>query len=113
MPHLVHFLLRHALIGFALAIVFVGLLLALDVARLGSLILASPTGVIAAFVLTFSIGVTFASVQMGFAVMLLSETDTGPRGGRGKPIPALRPAFARLFCVRGRKPGSSRMMVQH
>lgn len=113
MPHLVRFLMRHALIGFALAIVFVGALLALDVARLGSLIWVSPTGVIAAFVLTFSIGVTFASVQMGFAVMLLSETDTGPKSGRGKPTPAPRPAFARMRSVRGRKSGTSRMMVQH
>lgn len=94
MPHLVRFLLRHALIGLALAVIFVGALLAFDVARLGSLIAASPIGVVAALVLTVSVGITFASVQMGFAIMLLADGDEGDGGGRRAPVAPLRPARA-------------------
>lgn len=84
MPILVRFLLRHALIGFALAMVFVGALLAFDVARLGSLVWASPSGGLAVAALTFALGLTFGSVQMGVAVMLLGEDDDRPARGGGR-----------------------------
>ena len=104
MPHLVRFLMRHALIGFALAILFVGALLAFDVARLGSLVRASSTGGLAALILVFSVGVTFSSVQMGFAVMLLASRDEEPGSGRRRTIPARRLRLAELR-VPGRRTG--------
>jgi len=79
MPHMVRFLLRHAIIGFAVAAVFVAALVLLDVARLGSLAHTSADGPFALALLVFALGLTFASVQMGFAVMLL------PRAGDDHP----------------------------
>jgi hypothetical protein len=78
LPKLVRFLFRHALIGFGLAIVFVGLLLAFDIGGIATLITSSSSGVLATAVLTFSMGLTFSSVQMGFAVMFLAKRDDTP-----------------------------------
>lgn len=84
MPHLVRFLIRHALIGFAIAFGFVCLFLALDLHGLRTLMVASPDGVLAAAVLAFAMGLTFGSVQMGVAVMLLPrEANATPPGGKG------------------------------
>jgi hypothetical protein len=92
MPYLVRFLLRHALIGVVLAVAFVGVLLALDIAGLGTLMWQSPSGPVAAFALTVALSVTFGSAQMGFAVMLLPEDDAPrPRDGghrSGQLLPA-------------------------
>ncbi len=105
MPRLVVFLARHAAIGFAVAAVFVGALVALDVYGLGSLMRASADGALALSVLTFAVGLTFASAQMGFAVMLMSEREDGGRGGRRatlrlSPRPVLQPV--RVVARRGR-----------
>ncbi len=104
MPILVRFLLWHALIGFAVALVFVAALLAFDVARLGTLVWASPSGAIALAALTFALGLTFGSVQMGVAVMLLGEDEDRPTGGSGRRA-ALAPLVHRLVpAVSGRRP---------
>ena len=102
MPTLVRFLLRHALIGFVLAMVFVGALLAFDVARLGTLVWASPSGGLAVAALTFALGLTFGSVQMGVAVMLLGEDNDRPTRGGGRRA-TLAPAVRRLVPVVVRK----------
>lgn len=73
LPVLVRFLMRHALIGFGIAILFVAALLGVDAKGLRTLMLASPDGLLAAGVLTFAMGLTFSSVQMGIAVMLLPD----------------------------------------
>lgn len=78
-PRLITFLLRHALIGFAIGIAFVLCLLHLDVGELGTLIGAEPSGLVAASALAFVMGITFGSVQMGFAVMLLPDTEERPQ----------------------------------
>ncbi|MFK8250082.1 hypothetical protein [Ancylobacter terrae] len=95
MPHLVRFLLRHALIGIAIAVLCVGGLISFDIARLGTLVTQSSAGPLAVVALTIALGITFGSVQMGMAVMLLGaeEPDAGP--GRGRPVP-------RLLAVRAR-----------
>jgi hypothetical protein len=107
MPPLVRFLLRHALIGLVLAVVFVGALLAFDIARLGSLIMASPIGLIAVLVLTVSVGITFASVQMGFAIMLLADRDEDDGDGRRAPVARLLPARAPVALRRKPRAGAS------
>ncbi|SON55473.1 hypothetical protein HDIA_1932 [Hartmannibacter diazotrophicus] len=75
LPLLVRFLARHALIGFGIAIAFVTTILMLDIGGLGALVTSSPSGCLAAVVLTFAIGLTFSSVQMGFAIMFLADKD--------------------------------------
>lgn len=80
MPVLVTFLLRHALVGFGISALFVAALTALDVCGLGTLLATSGDGILAVAILTFALGLTFGSVQMGFAVMLLSDRDQPPRG---------------------------------
>ncbi len=75
LPLLVRFLIRHALIGFGLALVFVALLLALDIGGIATLIFASSSAALALIILVFSMAVTFSSVQMGFAVMFLREDE--------------------------------------
>lgn len=99
MPFLVKFLLRHAGIGIGVAAVFVALLVAFDVARLGTLLATSPDGLLAVIVLTFALGITFGSVQMGFAVMLLSTRDEPP-GGRRMRLTRLVPRHARVTAGR-------------
>lgn len=71
MPILVKFMLRHALVGYALAIVFVATLLALDIGGLAGLMRDSSSGILALGLLTFFTGLTFASLQMGIAIMSL------------------------------------------
>ena len=102
MPILVRFLIRHALIGIAVAFVFVGALLAFDVARLGTLVWASPSGGLAVAALTFALGLTFGSVQMGVAVMLLGEDADRPTRGGGRRM-ALAPLVQRLAPVVARR----------
>lgn len=69
MPDLVRFLAHNAAIGFAAAIVFVFFLLVMDINGLWTLVTTTNGGSIAVFILTFFVGLTFASVQMGIAVM--------------------------------------------
>lgn len=83
MPPLVRFMLMHAAVGFAIAFVFVGVILAVDLSGLRSLMLGSDYGLLALFMLTFFSGLTFASVQMGLAVMMLSDDEAAtPPGAR-------------------------------
>lgn len=103
MPHLVVYLMRHAALGLAAAVSFVALLVGFDIANLGTLMRSSPDGLLAVAVLTFGVSVTFCSVQMGIAVMLLDDNDDEPRGpGGGRhfvrdfsraPQPRLRAPF--------------------
>ena len=73
MPILVKFMLRHALVGYAAAIIFVAAILALDLGGLATLVSTSRFGVLAVAMLTFFTGLTFASLQMGIAVMSLKD----------------------------------------
>lgn len=114
MPHLVRFLMRHALIGLGLAILFVGTLVLLDVARLGTLVTQSSSGIVALVALTCAVGITFGSVQMGFAIMLLGEDKDGPEGGRRRRVrrPFLRPVFARVRAGRDAREDSRRVVLR-
>ena len=74
-PDHVKFLIRHALIGFAIGVGAVVLIVAGDVGRLGSLIAASSQRWLALGLLGFLFGLTFGSVQMGFAIMLMPYNE--------------------------------------
>lgn len=100
MPKLLQFLLVHAVIGFGVAGLFVSALILLDIGGFATLVSRSDIAPLAVSVLTFFLGLTFASVQMGVAVMLLpKENDPGPRGGRRVPA-VLVPAYAKASARR-------------
>ena len=73
MPRLLTLLLKNLALGFAVALLFVGLLIWSDTAGLGRLVAESSHGWLAAALLAFFTGLTFASVQMGVAVMGLGK----------------------------------------
>lgn len=69
----VRFLLHHLFGGVIGAVAFMGLIMAFDLAGLRGLILGSPHGWVAGGLLLFGLVVTFGSVAMGAAVMLLGR----------------------------------------
>ncbi|QGX98998.1 hypothetical protein EI983_12245 [Roseovarius faecimaris] len=83
MPKLIRMYIINCAIGFALAAVFVGMLLWFNIANLWHLISTSDKGWIALLVLWISNGVIFAGVQFGIAVMRMKDDDDddGPGGG--------------------------------
>jgi len=92
-PELVRFLVRHAAVGFAISAGFVGLILAADPNGIGTLLTGADGHPLPLVLLWFFCGLTFASVQMGAAVMLLGADDDR-RGSRAPAAPAgliLRP----------------------
>ncbi|WJS85830.1 hypothetical protein [Paracoccus sp. TOH] len=100
MPQLIRLYIVSIAIGFALALVFTGLLLALDVAGLRHLTSATRGGWIAVLMLTVFHTILFSGVQFGIRVMLMAQGE-GPRGGhrqrirrRPAPAPAAVPASA-------------------
>lgn len=89
MPKLIRFLARHAAFGFIIAVITVSLMMMSDFAQLRTLIMASDIGWLALFMLTFFLGLTLASVQMGIAIVLLDERHGDPgRPQRGRVLPA-------------------------
>ena len=80
MPKLISFLARHAAIGFAVAIAVVTLMMIADFAALRTLMMASDVGLLSLFLLTFFLGLTLSSVQMGVALILLNERPLGRNG---------------------------------
>lgn len=100
MPKLVRFLLVHAALGFGLAIAFTAVLLTYDVSGLARLIARDRAGWLAVSVLTFVLGLTFGSLQMGAAVML---SHRGGEDGHPGPGTGLR-SIASLFLAPQRVP---------
>jgi hypothetical protein len=82
MPKLVRLYITSVAIGFAVAAVFVALLIGLDVARLGHLVLGTEMGWLAGLMLFLFNGLVFAGVQFGIAVMSLADRPEPPAGGR-------------------------------
>lgn len=73
----------NALWGGMLGVAFVGGVIALDLGHLRKLLTFSTDGLIALGLLTIGSIVTFASVVMGGAVMMMGRKDEkGPRGGK-------------------------------
>ena len=71
------FVIKHTAFGFGLSAIFVTVLVWTDVAQLRTLFAASPVGWLAAFLLFFFTGLTFASVQLGIAIMQLGREQGG------------------------------------
>lgn len=95
LPRLARLFLVNALIGCGLAMAFTALLIVLDVANLGHLILTSPQGWLAVVMLVWFFTITFGSVQIAIRVMALAERDEPPTGGRRQRVtPAVVPVAA-------------------
>lgn len=78
-PELLKFLLRNALIGFGVSLVFVCAMVALNVAHLRDLVFNSPDGLIGFVLLVVLNGLTFASVQIALAVFFGPGANDGDR----------------------------------
>jgi len=87
MPRLVHFYIRHVLIGWAIAAAFVAVLIGFDVAGLRHLVFNVSGGWIAAALLFLANASVFGGVQFAIAVMGMAEDD-GPKGGLRLRLPA-------------------------
>jgi hypothetical protein len=98
MPKLVRFYIRHVLIGFALAAVFTGLLLWLNVGNLWHLVTHTAEGPLAAFLLFFFNGIVFGGAQHGVAIMLMAHEDD-TTGGHAPPAVA-KPVPVRITAGR-------------
>ncbi len=99
MPKLVRLYITQVAWGFVISAVFVGVLLALNVANLRHLITGSEIGLIALFMIWFMNGIVFAGVQFAYAIMSMADKPKGPRGGTPvahglKPVPARQKAHA-------------------
>lgn len=71
---LVRYLFTNCMIGVAIGWIIAALVIWLDVASIGTVISQTSEGTLAAGMLLFIMGTTFGMVQMGVAVMALSET---------------------------------------
>jgi len=83
MPKLVSFYIRNILIGFAAALVFVGLLLGLNIANLRHLIMGSDMGFVAVVMLIVFNTIVFGAVQFGIAIMAMADDDDNSNSGGG------------------------------
>lgn len=82
MPKLIRMYIANVAIGFGLSAAFLALMIWLNVAGLGRLILGSDMGLLAALMIFVFQGVVFAGVQFAIAVMRMAEDDdTPPRSG--------------------------------
>ncbi|WP_298846248.1 hypothetical protein [uncultured Ruegeria sp.] len=81
MPKLIRLYITQVVWGFVISAVFVGVLLALNVANLRHLITGSEVGLVALVMIWFMNGIVFAGVQFAYKIMSMAEKPQGPRGG--------------------------------
>ena len=82
MPKLVRLYIVNVLIGFSISALFLGLVLALDLAHLRHLVLETSGGRIAGLQFFLSNGIVFAGEQFAIAAISLAEGQgRGPRAG--------------------------------
>lgn len=92
MPQLIRFMLLHGALGFGISAVFVALLVGTDTGGLATLLHGAESHPLPTLLLWFFCGLTFGSVQIGAALMLLDTDEEPPAGTR---IPAAIPVRAR------------------
>ena len=90
--------------GAALGILFVLAILALDIGGIRTLLVATGDWAIALPLLTMGSVVTFASVAMGGAIMLIPTDDRGPPVGPGLRVNELVPVRVHARMRRPRHP---------
>ena len=104
MPKLIRLYILSVALGFALSAVFLGLLVWLNIAGLGHLVLNTSSGGVAAVMLFVMNGIIFAGVQFAIAIMRLADDDEPPRGGLRAPN-VLRAAPVKV-AAKPRKPSA-------
>jgi hypothetical protein len=82
---LLHLLAINLAAGVTIAALMLGGLLALNPGNLRGLIVADRNGAAALILLGFGLAITFGSVAMGSAIMMLGRKPKEPRGG-GTPL---------------------------
>lgn len=102
---LIPFLIRHGLAGMSAGWLFVGALLGLDVAGLGTLIFAAPDWWLPLGLLLFGISITFSSLAMGAGIMSLGCRDDPTTGVRMRTFGA---RIAAAFTAPRLEPARSR-----
>jgi len=85
MPKLIRLYITQVLVGFALALAFVALLLALDVGGLRHLVLETDMGWLGGVMLVVFHGIIFAGVQFGISIMRMAEDGDPDEPPRGRP----------------------------
>lgn len=85
MPKLVRMYIANVVLGFAIAAVFVALLIGFDIGGLRHLLTGTPSGPLALVMLWVANGIVFAGVQFAIAVMALGTGNSGPDGGKPAP----------------------------
>ncbi|WP_270938279.1 hypothetical protein [Falsiroseomonas oryzae] len=88
LPVAVRFLVSHGMVGFGLSALFVAGLLLTDYTDAAKLLLNSAGHWWPALVLWFFVGLTFGSVQIGVATMLLADDPRQPPPRRGSGAPS-------------------------
>lgn len=90
-------LLVNGMAGALLGIAFVLAILVMDVAQIRTMLAASGEWVVPVGLLTMGSVVTFASVAMGGAIMLMARDDGDCQGGKTwQAPPSGQPALARI-----------------
>ncbi|KEO56241.1 hypothetical protein [Thioclava pacifica] len=87
MPELIRLYIKNVIIGFFIALAFVGLLLWANVGNLRHLILTSDIGYIAMALLVVFNTIVFSGVQFAIAIMRMAEDEDGSGGGKRDGIP--------------------------
>lgn len=100
MPKLIRLYIVNVAIGFGVALAFVVGLIWADVANLRHLILGSDQGMLAFALLVMFHGVVFGGVQFAIAVMRLAEDESGPKGGRRRPLATRIPVRVEAVAAR-------------
>lgn len=95
MPELVRLYIRNIVIGVLLSVVFTTALIALDVAHLRHLVMATQGGFIAIGLLLLFNALVFAGVQFAIAVMRMGDRPRKPGGGLRAPAVMGRPVAAK------------------
>lgn len=97
---LLRFLAGHLVVGVTVGWTLLGLLLALDIGGLWTLISASPEAPVALVMLAIFFAITFGSLAMGSGLMGLGRPKPPPMppsgkhggGGHGTAVPAIQAA---------------------
>jgi hypothetical protein len=84
MPEHIRFILRHAAFGLVIALSFVGMLLAFNVAGLWHLVTHTAEGPIALGMLVVFCTITFGSAQIGYKIMTMGEENDDDDDQRGR-----------------------------
>lgn len=89
MPKLIRLFIHSTLIGFGLAVIFVGLLVWQNVGNLAHLVTHTADGPLALALLVMFNGLVFSAAQIAVAVLLMTDKGTSSGPGGNTPV-ALR-----------------------